>query len=116
MQVIQDSKGYLPDVADNSTYVTVLTVPEGYHCKLTYFLCAASGSITVDAKWSDGEDYTFLHSKNMSAGDSVEFGGQVGKFLVLHENDTIDIRCTSGNATFIISYELYPYSASDIIL
>jgi hypothetical protein len=32
------SKGYIPLVANNNTYVTVLTVPTGYHCKINYFL------------------------------------------------------------------------------
>ena len=112
--MIQDSKGYIPSTT--GSYVTVLTVPEGYHCKVTYFLAAASGSVTIDAKWSDGQDYSFLHSKNMNAGDLVEFGGEVGKFLVMHAGDTIDIKCSSTSATFIISYELYPYFGSDITL
>lgn len=109
------SKGYIPQVGDNNTYVSVLTVPEGYHCKVTYFLAAAKGSITVDARWSDGSDYSFLHGKNMSAGDLVEFGGN-GKYLILTEGETIDIQCSSINATFIISYELYIAPTSTIIL
>ena len=88
--MIQDSKGYVPSTT--GSYVTVLTVPEGYHCKVTYFLAAASGSVTIDAKWSDGQDYSFLHSKNMNAGDLVEFGGEVGKFLVMHAGDTAACR------------------------
>ena len=110
------SKGYIPQVADNNTYVSVITVPTGYHCKITYFLAAASGSITVDARWSDGSDYSFLHSKNMSAGDLVEFGGSEGKVLVMTEGETIDIQCSSVNATFIISYELYTAPTSTIVL
>ena len=109
------SKGYIPQVADNNTYVSVITVPAGYHCKINYFFAAASGSITVDARWSDGSNYSFLHSKNMSAGDLVEFGGD-GKYLILSEGDTIDIQCSSVNATFIISYELYIAPASNIVL
>lgn len=114
MQVTYGSKGYVPSTT--GSYVTVLTVPEGYHCKVTYFLAAASGSVTIDAKWSDGSDYTFLHSKNMSAGDLVEFGGSEGKVLVMTEGETIDIQCSSVNATFIISYELYIAPASTIVL
>ena len=109
------SKGYIPQVADNGTFVTVLTVPEGYHCKVTYFLAAAKGSITVDARWSDGSDYSFLHGKNMSAGDLVEFGGN-GKYLIMTEGETLDIQCSSINATFIISYELYIAPTSTIVL
>ena len=109
------SKGYIPDVADNNTYVSVLTVPTGYHCKVTYFLAAAKGSITIDARWSDGEDYGFLHGKNMSAGDLVEFGGD-GKYLIMTEGETLDIQCSSINATFIISYELYIAPTSTIVL
>lgn len=109
------SKGYIPLVGDNNTYVSVLTVPEGYHCKVTYFLAAAKGSITVDARWSDGSDYSFLHGKNMSAGDLVEFGGD-GKYLIMTEGETIDIKCSSVNATFIISYELYIAPTSTIVL
>lgn len=113
--VTYGSKGYIPLVADNNTYVSVLTVPEGYHCKVTYFLAAASGSITIDARWSDGSDYSFLHGKNMSAGDLVEFGGD-GKYLVMTEGETLDIQCSSVNATFIMSYELYIAPASNIVL
>jgi hypothetical protein len=51
------SKGYIPTTT--GSYVTVLTVPDGYHCKLNYFFCAAGGSVTVDARWSDGADYRF---------------------------------------------------------
>ncbi len=115
MEVTYGSKGYIPDVADNNTYVSVLTVPAGYHCKVTYFLAAASGSITVDARWSDGNDYSFLHGKNMSAGDLVEFGGD-GKYLIMTEGETLDIQCSSINATFIISYELYLAPTSNIVL
>ena len=114
MQVTYGSKGYVPSTT--GSYVTVLTVPDGYHCKVTYFLAAASGSVTIDAKWSDGSDYTFLHSKNMSAGDLVEFGGSEGKFLVMTDGETIDIQCSSTNATFIISYELYLAPTSNIVL
>ena len=115
MEVTYGSKGYIPDVADNNTYVSVLTVPAGYHCKVTYFLAAASGSITVDARWSDGNDYSFLHGKNMSAGDLVEFGGD-GKYLIMTDGETIDIQCSTTNATFIISYELYLAPTSKIVL
>ena len=112
--VTYGSKGYVPTTT--GSYVTVLTVPDGYHCKVTYFLAAASGAVTIDAKWSDGSDYTFLHSKNMNAGDIVEFGGSEGKVLVMTEGETIDIQCSSVNATFIISYELYIAPASTIVL
>ena len=113
--VTYGSKGYVPDVADNNTYVSVITVPDGYHCKVTYFLAAANGAVTVDARWSDGSDYSFLHSKNMNAGDLVEFGGN-GKTLIMTDGETIDIQCSSVNATFIISYELYIAPASNIVL
>ena len=112
--VTYGSKGYVPTTT--GSYVTVLTVPDGYHCKVTYFLAAASGAVTIDAKWADGTDYTFLHSKNMNAGDLVEFGGGEGKVLVMTEGETIDINCSSTSATFIISYELYTAPASTIVL
>jgi len=113
--VTYGSKGYIPDAADNNTYVSVITVPSGYHCKVNYFLAAAKGSVTVDARWSDGSDYSFLHSKNMSAGDLVEFGGD-GKYLIMTDGETIDIKCSSVDAVFIISYELYIAPASNIVL
>ena len=116
MEVTYGSKGYVPQAADNGNYVSVITVPAGYHCKVTYFLVAAKGSETVDARWSDGTDYDFLHSKNMSAGDLVEFGGSDGKFLVMTEGETLDIKCSSVNAVFIISYELYLAPTSTIVL
>ena len=56
--VTYGSKGYVPTTT--GSYITVLTVPEGYHCKINYFFAAASGAVTVSAKWSDGSDYTFL--------------------------------------------------------
>jgi len=114
--VTYGSKGYIPLVADNDAYVSVITVPDGYHCKVTYFLVAAKGAVTVDARWSDGTDYAFLHSKNMNAGDLVEFGGSEGKFLVMTEGETLDVKCSSINAIFIISYELYIAPASNIVL
>jgi len=110
------SKGYIPLVADNGTFVTVITVPDGYHCKINYFFAAAKGAVTVDARWSDGSDYAFLHSKNMNEGDIVEFGGSEGKFLVMSEGETLDVKCSSINAIFIISYELYIAPASNIVL
>jgi hypothetical protein len=113
--VTYGSKGYIPQEADNNAYVTVLTVPSGYHCKINYFLCAAGGSVTVDARWSNGTNYRFLKGKNLSAGDLVEFGGD-GKYLIMTDGETIDIQCSSVNATFIISYELYIAPASNIVL
>jgi len=115
MEVTYGSKGYIPQVADNGTFVTVLTVPDGYHCKINYFFAAAGGSVTIDARWSDGSDYSFLKGKNLNAGDIVEFGGD-GKYLILTEGETIDIKCSSVNATFIISYELYIAPTSTIVL
>jgi hypothetical protein len=107
------SKGYIPTTT--GSYVTVLTVPSGYHCKINYFLCAAGGAVTVDARWSDGNDYRFLKGKNLNAGDLVEFGGD-GKYLILTEGETIDIQCSTVNATFIISYEVYIAPTSTIVL
>ena len=109
------SKGYVPLAANNGTFVTVLTVPDGYHCKINYFFAAAGGSVTIDARWSDGSDYSFLKGKNLNAGDIVEFGGD-GKYLIMTEGETIDIKCSSVNATFIISYELYIAPTSTIVL
>ena len=116
METTLGSKGYLPQVADNNTYVTVLTVPSGYHCKINYFLCAAGGAVTVDARWSDGNDYRFLKGKNLNAGDIVEFGASENQYLIMTDGETIDIQCSSTNATFIISYELYIAPASNIVL
>lgn len=109
------SKGYIPLVGDNDTYVSVLTIPTGYHCKVNYFLAAAGGAVTVDARWSNGANYNFLKAKNMSAGDLVEFGGD-GKYLIMSEGDTLDVQCSSVNATFIISYEIYIAPTSNIVL
>ena len=116
METTLGSKGYLPQAADNNTYVTVLTVPSGYHCKVNYFLCAAGGAVTVDARWSDGNDYRFLKGKNLNAGDIVEFGASENQYLIMTDGETIDIQCSSTNATFIISYELYIAPASNIVL
>ena len=107
------SKGYVPTVT--GSYVTVLTVPAGYHCKIDYFLCAAGGAVTVDARWSNGSAYRFLKGKNLNAGDIVEFGGN-GKYLIMTDGETIDIKCSSTTATFIISYELYLAPTSNIVL
>jgi hypothetical protein len=116
MQTTLGSKGYIPQAADNNTFVSVITVPSGYHCKINYFLCAAGGSVTVDARWSDGQDYRFLKGKNLSAGDLVEFGSSENQYLILTEGETIDIKCTSVDVTFIISYELYLAPTSNIVL
>jgi len=116
MEVTYGSKGYVPQAADNDTYVTVLTVPAGYHCKVTYFLAVAKGNVTVDARWSNGSTYDFLHNRVKTEGDTTEFGGSDGKFLIMMEGETIDIKCSSVNAVFIISYELYIAPASNIVL
>jgi hypothetical protein len=113
-EITLGSKGYVPTVT--GSYVTVLTVPSGYHCKINYFLCAAGGAVTVDARWSDGSDYRFLKGKNLNAGDIVEFGVSENQFLIMTEGDTIDIQCSTVSATFIISYELYIAPASTIVL
>ena len=114
MNTTLGSKGYIPTTT--GSYVTVLTVPTGYHCKINYFFCAAGGSVTVDARWSNGADYRFLKGKNLNAGDLVEFGASENQYLILSEEDTIDIQCSTVNATFIISYELYIAPASNIVL
>jgi hypothetical protein len=114
--VTYGSKGYIPQAADNGNYVSVITIPDGYHCKVTYLFVGATGSVTVDGKWCDGSDYIFLHAKNMSVGDIVEFGGSDGKFLVMTEGETIDIKCSSDNAILIFSYELYLAPTSTIVL
>jgi hypothetical protein len=108
------SKGYIPTTT--GSYVTVLTVPDGYHCKLNYFFCAAGGSVTVDARWSNGTDYRFVKGKNLSAGDIVEFGVSENQYLILTEGETVDIQCSTVNATFIMSYELYIAPTSTIVL
>ena len=108
------SKGYVPTVT--GSYVTVLTVPAGYHCKIDYFLCAAGGAVTVDARWSNGSAYRFLKGKNLNAGDIVEFGVSENQFLIMTEGDTIDIQCSTTDATFIISYGLYLAPTSNIVL
>lgn len=113
-EITLGSKGYVPTVT--GSYVTVLTVPSGYHCKINYFLCAAGGAVTVDARWSDGSDYRFLKGKNLNAGDIVEFGVSENQFLIMTDGDTIDIQCSTVSATFIISYELYIAPASTIVL
>jgi hypothetical protein len=114
MQVTKGSKGYVPTVT--GSYVTVITVPDGYHCKIDYFLCAAGGAVTVDARWTNGSSYRFLKGKNLNAGDIVEFGVSENQFLIMTEGDTIDIQCSTTNATFIISYELYLAPTSKIVL
>jgi hypothetical protein len=39
--VTYGSKGYLPQAADNGTYVSVITVPSGYHCKDKLLPCSS---------------------------------------------------------------------------
>jgi len=114
MQATKGSKGYVPTVT--GSYVTVITVPDGYHCKIDYFLCAAGGAVTVDARWTNGSSYRFLKGKNLNAGDLVEFGVSENQFLIMTEGDTIDIQCSTTTATFIISYELYLAPTSKIVL
>ena len=99
------SIGYVADAADNGNYVTILTVPTGYVAKVMYFLASATGTTTVDAKWTDGTDIVFLHSKNMSAGELVEFGGS-DKWLVMREGDTLQVKASAANVNVIVSYVL----------
>jgi len=99
------SIGYVADAADNGNYVTILTVPTGYVAKVSYFLAAATGTTTIDAKWSDGTDIVFLHAKNMSAGDLIEFGGD-GKWLVMREGDSMQVKASSASVNVIASYIL----------
>jgi hypothetical protein len=114
MEVTYGSKGYAPTTT--GSYVTVLTVPAGYCCKVTYFLAVAKGDVTVDARWSNGSTYDFLHSKVKKEGDTTELGGSEGKFLIMMEGETLDIKCSTVNVTFIISYELYIAPTSTIVL
>lgn len=117
MQRFEGSKGYVAASGDNGTFVEVLTAPTGFHVKVMYFLVAATGATTVDAKWTkNGTDIVFLHAKNMSAGDLVEFGGAEGKFLILTDLDTIQVKCSAADATVIMSYELFPHQGSNIVL
>jgi phage gp45-like len=98
------------------SYVTVLTVPDRLPLQIKLLLLAQQvAAVTVDARWSDGADYRFLKGKNLSAGDIVEFGGD-GKYLILTEGETVDIQCSTVNATFIISYEVYIAPTSTIVL
>jgi hypothetical protein len=108
------SKGYIPTTT--GSYVTVLTVPDRLPLQNKLLLLAQHlAAVTVDARWSDGADYRFLKGKNLSAGDIVEFGGN-DKYLILTEGETVDIQCSTVNATFIMSYELYIAPTSTIVL
>lgn len=113
METTLGSKGYVPTTT--GSYVTVLTVPAGYHCKVNYFLASASGNVTIDARWSNGTNYNFLHAKNKGKDDLTEFGGN-GKYLIMTEGETLDIQCSTTNVTFFISYELYLAPTSTIVL
>lgn len=88
----------------------ILTVPSGYDAVVTYlFISNTTGSSkSLSAKWvHSGVDIDFLASKNVGAGDFLEFGGQYGEFLVAKEGDTLTLTPEAGS-TFvsIISFEL----------
>lgn len=113
----EGSKSYVPAAGDNGTFVEVIKAPAGHHVRITYLLMVASGAVTVDGKWvHNGTDVTFLSAKNMSAGDQVEFGGEPGKFLILTDEDTLEIKASAANLSVICSYVLYPHEGSNIDL
>lgn len=121
MQTFLGSKSYVSDVADNGTFVTVLTVPNGFHVKVNYLLITAKATTTVDGQWvhevNGGTTNTaFLHSKNLQSGEFVDFGGTEGKYLVMTDGDELQIKSTAADTTVIISYEFYPHQGSNIDL
>ena len=113
----EGSKSYVAASGDNGNFVEVIKAPAGHHVRVTYLLFTASGSATVDGKWvHNSTDVTFLSAKNMSAGDQVEFGGEPGKFLVLTDDDTLEVKASAANVSVICSYIMYPHEGTNIDL
>lgn len=121
METFLGSKSYVSQAGDNGTFVTVLTVPKGFHVKVDYLLITAKATATIDGQWVHDvdnvtTDTAFLHSKNLQAGESVEFGGTEGKYLIMTDADELQIKSSAADVTAIMSYSLYPHEGSNIDL
>ena len=87
----------------------VFRVPTGYKAIVTMFFMSNTGgsTTTVGAKWHDGATVPFLGGKSLGAGDFLQFGGPSGAYLVMQENDHVDVSVASGGTVgLIMSYEL----------
>ena len=121
MKTFLGSKSYVSQTADNNSFVTILTVPNGFHVKVDYLLITAKSTATVDGQWVHDvggvtTDTAFLHSKNLQSGESIEFGGTEGKYLIMTDADQLQLKSTAADVTVILSYNLYPHESSNIDL
>ena len=87
----------------------VFRVPNGYKAIVTMFFMSNTGgsTTTVGANWHDGATVPFLGNKSLGSGDYIQFGGPVGAFLCMQQDDHIDVSVASGGIVgLILSYEL----------
>ena len=98
---------------------TLFTVPEGYHCIVSYLFIANSGGSTasVSAAWHDGSTIAFQGSKSVNAGDALTFGGPEGAVLVMTDGDYLTVTPAAGSTfTSIVTFDLIPHQASNFDL
>ena len=91
------------------TTTVLITSPVGYKCvvSMLYIGNAGGSSKTVSAIWNSTVDVTFQGAKNVGAGDSLEFGGPYGHFVVLKQGESLSVT-TEADSSFstLVSFEL----------
>jgi hypothetical protein len=88
---------------------TLFTVPTGYSAVITYLIISNAGGSTasVSAAWHDGETVTFQGAKSVGSGESLQFGGGFGNFLVMTQGDYLTVTPAAGSTfTAIVSFDL----------
>lgn len=98
---------------------TLFTVPTGYHAVVTYLMIsnAGAGSKTVSASWNDGETIVFQGAKSVNGGESLQFGGPEGAFLVMTDGDYLTVTPEAASTfTAIVSFELKEHQGSNFNL
>ena len=91
------------------TTTALITSPVGYNCIVTMLFIGNAGtnSKTASATWNSTVDITFQGAKNIGAGESLEFGGLSGYFVVLKQGESLSVT-TEADSFFstLVSFEL----------
>ena len=99
------------------TTTVLVTSPVGYNCIVTMLFIGNAGtnSKSVSATWNNTVDVTFQGAKNVGAGDSLEFGGLSGYFVVLKQGESLSVT-TEANSSFstLVSFELVRTTPSPV--
>ena len=76
---------------------------------------AGTSSKSVSATWNNTVDVTFQGAKHVNAGDSLEFGGLSGYFVVLKQNESLSVTTEDGSSfSTLVSFELVRTTPSPV--